>query len=532
MPPNPTKQNRDDEKDRNFEISDWKKAESKGVSILVRATQTHAQATNVLTRLTREANLPVHESPLVRVLLAGLEAEFAPRSARLRMVRNQNLEHLMIRVNQTLTNFLTYFEEAISKAETQGNQYDDARKKALIEEALDNGEPELAAFSSSLQLSIIPDWFQVRDMCVQFDHTTKGMARLRKPKIKGSISAIESGCPHCGKKYHAEKDCWLKHPEKRPKGKPNGKTFRPTSGYKRKAETPVKSKDPDRKFKFPRPEISMLSEELGLICSIEGEANRVYVDSCAQNRIWLFNKKHRGVNFKDARGAFGTVAKGGSIWFEGVGKVNKFVVHYVPKARRNLMSVGCLLLIKCGIGLHPDTNPTLTTRDGTVYYGEWDNMTPHWDINLVLRIVQNNGYDRDIHFNGERAVMMTDWRNEEVKRPQDCLKVIDLVDTDDEGEHGESSTAKPLIRDDSDSDDDSAPDLVTDSEPDEVKDDDNDIYDDEKKDLVDRYPINPDIPIIMEMTTHKVHTGQFDYYNNSSIGGSGLSIMAIDHHRS
>lgn len=89
---------------------------------------------------------------------------------------------------QGVTRFLTLFEEAISRAEVQGNVYDDERKKAMIEEALENGEPELGAFSASLQLAADLSWNQVRERCNNFDYTSKGIARLTKVKIKASES--------------------------------------------------------------------------------------------------------------------------------------------------------------------------------------------------------------------------------------------------------------------------------------------------------------------------------------------------------
>ena len=90
----------------------------------------------------------------------------AQRLARLRTIRNNTLEKMKIFPRQAVTKFMTLFDEAISRAEAQGNLYDDERKKALIEEALDNGEPELAAFSTSLQLTAGVTWNDVRDRCI------------------------------------------------------------------------------------------------------------------------------------------------------------------------------------------------------------------------------------------------------------------------------------------------------------------------------------------------------------------------------
>ena len=46
-------------------------------------------------------------------------------------------------------------------------------------------------------------------------------------------------------------------------------------------------------------------------------------------------------------------------------------------------------------------------------------------------------------------------------------------------------------------------------------------------DLIETYPINPDIPTIMESTSHFVKTGQFERLNDSSIGGSGLYVAHL-----
>ena len=44
-------------------------------------------------------------------------------------------------------------------------------RKSLIDETLENGEPELGAFSSSLQLTAGITCNQVREQCKNFDYT-------------------------------------------------------------------------------------------------------------------------------------------------------------------------------------------------------------------------------------------------------------------------------------------------------------------------------------------------------------------------
>jgi len=120
------------------------------------------------------------------------------------------------------------------------------------------------------------------------------MSRLKKVKIKASIIATENNCSNCGKKYHMDAQCWIKHPDKRPNRKGHSKQNSKKSGDKRKEEFTI-SAVAENKFKFDKPEVAMITDEE--ICSVSGIADRMYIDSCAQNRIWLIKFTNPKVKF-------------------------------------------------------------------------------------------------------------------------------------------------------------------------------------------------------------------------------------------
>ena len=279
-----------------------------------------------------------------------------------------------------------------------------------------------------------------------------------------------------------------------------------------------------KKFKFEKPEVAMVTD--GNICSVISTADCMYVDSCAQNRIWLFKFTNPKVKFSEELGYFGTVSEGGTIPYLGVGRVIGYDIHYVPKARRNLIALGVLHDLHCEVILPYNSRPVLATRDGVHFYGVYDSNTPYIETNLIVDLVRNHGYCRqpkkrtagDIHSIADDCTAMDDmstpvvFHEEHHQLDQDVIddaasrEMIDeqSIDTDDDDKECDAPVIGYIGTDNLTHQSDSKMTVVAENEETQL------------------------IPEVIEVVVHKVMTGQLDRQNDSSIEPSGLVIASYD----
>ena len=301
----------------------------------------------------------------------------------------KELESLRIRNRQKTAEFLLVFDQAVALAEAQGERFDNSQKKALLEEALENGEEVLGHLANSIQMAENMDWEHIKDRVRNFDGTTKGLKRLKTIRIKttDSVSQVAhlerakcfSPCEHC-KGKHPSANCWKKYPEKRPKGN------------KRRFEEKHKPTNSVKKFRF-----DVQKESVSMICdssdsvSLVQNSDQVFLDTCAMNYVWIFKEQPEHLSMRLVTGKLGTASKDGQLTIMGVIKIGKHFAYWCPEARRNLLSLGVLRKLKCDLLVKHNDEPMILTRDQQLLKGSREAEMPAFELQTIIKMAVQDG---------------------------------------------------------------------------------------------------------------------------------------------
>lgn len=165
----------------------------------------------------------------------------------------------------------------------------------------------------------------------------------------GSVAALADStggkrrsCDGCGRVGHDEANCWEKHPEKMPahikerRAKASVKAITSGEDTKRQRFKWVKIKAGDA--------VSMLSEESdnSVLALSDAPENVIFVDSCAENILFLLCDRSPMENYRKSRKSLGTASTEGRLMITGTGLVGEVEAKHCPNLRHPIISVGQL----------------------------------------------------------------------------------------------------------------------------------------------------------------------------------------------